>query len=68
MSLKSFHVVFVTASIMMCLVFGAWSVGNFRATGEAAQLFWAAGAVLAAVGLGVYGVIFLRKLKHISYL
>ena len=61
MSLKAFHLIFVTA--MSSLAFGC-SLWRF-ATGDV--LF---GSLAAAGGVGVvvYGIYFLKKLKNVSFL
>jgi hypothetical protein len=68
MSLKTFHLVFVTASVLLLLVLTGWSWGNYRTDPSAIHLIWAGLSLVAAVGLLVYGKIFLRKFKNISYL
>lgn len=68
MSLKTFHVVFVACSVMLMLVLAGWSFGNYRAAGRGLDLAYAVASVAAAGALLVYGRIFLKKLKHISYL
>lgn len=68
MSLKAFHIVFVTASVLLLLVLAGWCVGNYRADGSAVHLVWAALSLVTSAGLLVYGKVFLRKFKHISYL
>ncbi len=68
MSLKAFHIVFVAASVMLCLVLGAWAYGRYQQAGIVADLGWSIGSFAAAVGLIGYGWYFLRKLKNISYL
>lgn len=68
MSLKAFHVVFVTASVLLLLGLAGWCFGNYRADGAASQLVWAGVCLVATVGMLVYGRYFLRKFKHISYL
>ena len=68
MSLKAFHLVFVVASVALCLVFSAWGFSDFRQGGETSGLVWGVLGLLGAVGLVVYGRYFLRKLRHISYL
>ena len=68
MSLKAFHLIFVSASIAVCLFLGVWSFLSFRATGSRADLVYVATSVIAIVALLWYGRYFLRKLKHISYL
>jgi len=68
MSLKAFHLVFVSLSVLLMLVLAGWCFGNYRQDGGTANLVWGALALVAAAGLVVYGRIFLKKLKHISYL
>jgi len=68
MSLKAFHIVFMAASILIALVFGAWSISQFRAGGHPLMLIVAAGSLAAASGMFVYARWFLRKLRKVSYL
>ena len=69
MSLKAFHIVFVTASTLLAFGFGAWALwqyfGNSRAL---ADLVMGIASIVAGFALIVYGKFFLKKLKHISYL
>lgn len=68
MSLKAFHVVFVVASVGLCLLMAGWSFGNYRSGGALSDLLWAVGAAVGAVTLLGYGRFFLVKLRNISYL
>lgn len=68
MSLKAFHLVFVTASVLLMLGLTAWCFGNYRRSDSTMDLVWGAVALASAGALLVYGRYFLRKLKHISYL
>lgn len=68
MSLKAFHVVFVTASILLAFGFGAWSYFAYKDQGKTVDLIYAVGSVLAGIALAVYFKFVLRKLKNISYL
>lgn len=68
MSLKAFHIVFVTAAILLAFFFGGWLLHDYFATREAAELVVGILSILAGVGLVFYGKSILRKLKHISYL
>jgi hypothetical protein len=69
MSLKAFHLVFITASSAMCAGCGVWGLKNFlSADGRATDLVFALGAFVAGVALIVYERFFLKKLKHVSYL
>jgi len=69
MSLKAFHVIFITASSLMLFGFGTWMLRTYRGPeGIASDLGWAVAALTAAVGLLVYEGFFLKKLKNVSYL
>ena len=69
MSLKAFHLVFVTA--LTALTFGCcvWKFYDyFGEFGTPRDLVLGGAALLACVGVLVYGRLFLKKLKKISYL
>jgi len=68
MSLKALHIVFIVASMLLCLVFGGWAVDGYQHDQETAQLWYAIGSGVAFVALAIYGWLFLKKLKSISYL
>ena len=68
MSLKAFHLVFVTASVLLAFAVAAWAFVNYSEARRTMDLFYGLGSVLSGVGLIVYGRYFLKKLKHISYL
>jgi hypothetical protein len=61
MSLKAFHLIFVT--LLTSLAFGcaAWAFA-------AGNVFWGVTGIVAGVFVIVYGLYFLKKLKHVSYL
>jgi len=61
MSLKAFHVVFITASVLLAFYFAAWCLG----LGDKDGIGWhAAGIASAVTGLGLvaYEAWFLRKM------
>jgi hypothetical protein len=60
MSLKAFHAVFITASVLLAFFFAAWCLGVGEADGAGGR--WA-GVAAAASGLGLaaYEAWFLRK-------
>ncbi len=61
MSLKAFHVVFITASVLLAFFFAAWCLG----LGEQDGIGWRATGIASAVtglGLVVYEAWFLRKM------
>ena len=61
MSLKAFHLIFVTCLTTLSLGFTAWAFCSGRI------LFGVLGILVAALVV-FYGVYFLKKLKKISYL
>jgi len=62
MSLKFFHLVFITASIVLASGFGIWAVSLTD------RSYFAAGVIsfLCAAGLVVYEVAFLKKCREIG--
>jgi hypothetical protein len=69
MSLKAFHLLFITAATALAVGCAVWGLKNyFSEGGRSADLVFGAGSILVAVGLVVYERYFLRKLKRESYL
>lgn len=68
MSLKAFHIVFVSASILLSLGFGGWSLVNYFHGGASSDLAYGLASFAVAVALVFYGKFVLKKLKNISYL
>ncbi len=68
MSLKAFHIFFIILSTALAVGFGVWAARDFAQSGSWVHLSLGVGSFVASVVLTVYGVWFLRKLKHVSYL
>ncbi len=68
MSLKSFHIVFVSVSILLTVGFGLWAVRDYQAAGDRTSLYMGIGSFLVTILLAIYGVWFLKKLKGFSYI
>ena len=66
MSLKAFHVFFITISVLMCLGFGAWCVSSDYAHGRMGYAI--AGYISFALGvlLVLYEIVFLKKFKDLD--
>jgi hypothetical protein len=65
MSLKAFHVVFISASALLAFGFGAWCVGASPAGGPG----WIVAGVASfagGLGLAAYEAWFLRKMRRLS--
>ena len=69
MSLKAFHIIFITASSALAVGFGVWALRNYLSPdGRWVDMLMAIGSFACGVGLIVYERYFLRKLKNVSYL
>jgi divalent metal cation (Fe/Co/Zn/Cd) transporter len=65
MSLRMFHLLFISLSVILAAFFAAWSGGQYRLEHEIQYALSAAGALLAGAGLAVYGARFQRKTRHL---
>ena len=66
MSLRAFHLFFISLSAVMAAFCSAWAFSQFRTDHE---LVYAAGSLASALsvaGLAVYGAAFRRKTRDLS--
>ena len=69
MSLKAFHVVFITAASALAFGCGVWWLRDYAdPDGRLSDLIYGVGAVVVGVGLIAYERYFLKKMKNESYL
>jgi hypothetical protein len=69
MSLKAFHVLFITASSALAFGCGVWGLRDFFSPdGRAWDLVFGLGSLAVGIGLIFYERYFLKKLKRVSYL
>jgi len=68
MSLKTFHIVFIASASILAMMFAVWEFLRFQMSGELPQLAASLVATATGVGLVVYGIRFLRKLRKVSFL
>ena len=61
MSLKAFHLIFVTLLTALSFGFTGWAFWNGR-------VLFGLGGIVAGILVIWYGIYFLKKLKKISYL
>ena len=67
MSLRSIHLVFITASIVLAVLVAVWGVGMYTSgRGSVGHAVFAVGSLVSAVGLGIYMVAFIRKTRAIG--
>jgi len=65
MSLKGFHIVFITFSTLLALVCGVWCIHVNQIAGAPIYLAGAIVCFVAAVALVIYGVWFWKKMKRL---
>ena len=65
MSLRAFHIVFVTLSIVLEAFVAAWANREYRVDGAALYLVAAIVSLLLGGGLAVYLAAFLRKTRNL---
>ncbi len=63
MSLKEFHLVFVSAAIVCSLIFGYWATRQYAQDPGASYLATAIGAFGVALALVIYEIVFACKIK-----
>jgi len=69
MSLKAFHLIFITAATALAFGCGIWGLKDFFSEGGRGwDLIFGLGSLAAGVGLILYERYFLKKLKKVSYL
>ena len=68
MSLKTFHLVFVTVCTILAIGFGIWAIRNYQSQGDIESLIAGVASLAGAIILLVYGKWFLKKLKGVSCL
>jgi hypothetical protein len=69
MSLKAFHLIFISASSALAFGCGFWGLKDFfSAGGSTWDLIFGLGSLAAGIGLVLYERYFLKKLKNVSYL
>lgn len=68
MSLKAFHVVFISLSILMSLGVGGWGIQSFVTDSNTVGIIVGSFFLVLGIALGYYEMRFIRKFKHVSYL
>jgi len=65
MSLKAFHIVFICASTVLALGFAVWEFNAYLTNSGFIALMIAILSLASACGLVLYGIRFMKKLKHV---
>jgi hypothetical protein len=65
MSLKGFHIFFITVATLLAFGFCAWCIHAYMGDKKDMYIGLGGSSFLAGVGLIVYGISFLRKIKRL---
>jgi predicted DNA repair protein MutK len=68
MSLKSFHIFFISVATIFAFGFGVWLLIEHPIALEALNVFAALFSFTVGGALVLYAVRFLRKFKHLSFM
>jgi len=68
MSLKAFHVVFISLSVLLSLVVGVWGIESYLSGSQDIAITVGIFFVLFGAGLVYYERKFIQKFKNVSYL
>lgn len=66
LSLKGFHIFFVVASIILCMMVAAWGVQRFVIDGSPAGGVMAVLFAVSGIALALYGVRYFGKLRRLD--
>jgi steroid 5-alpha reductase family enzyme len=64
-SLRAFHLFFITLSVLLAAFVAAWAVGQYRVDHAAVNAVWGVGALVLGGGLVMYGAAFQRKTRRL---
>jgi len=67
MSLKTFHIFFIIVSSVVCFGFSAWCLGVFGGHPNFGYIITGIFSFISGIGLIYYGVLFLKKFKHLPF-
>jgi len=68
MSLKTFHIVFIALSVLLCAGVSIRMLTSYAHGQSLSELLLGSVAALAGIGLILYGIHFLKKLRHVHFL
>jgi hypothetical protein len=66
MSLRAFHLFFISLSVVLAAFVGAWAAQQYQATHSTTYALAALGSLLSGIGMAVYGAAFQRKTRRLS--
>lgn len=64
MSLKAFHILFITMAVVLCIVFGAWCINSDYTHGRVGYTITGYASFALGVLLVLYEIMIFKKLKE----
>ena len=65
MSLRLFHLVFISLSVVLSAFVAAWAASEYRVSHDAAYAVGSVGSLAGAGALAIYGAVFQRKTRNL---
>jgi predicted Co/Zn/Cd cation transporter (cation efflux family) len=66
MSLRAFHLVFISLSVVLAAFVAAWAAQQYQAAHAATYALTAVGALASGVVMAIYGAMFQKKTRRLS--
>jgi lipoprotein signal peptidase len=65
MSLRAFHLLFISMSVVLAAFVAAWAAEQYQTSQSVSYALTAAGALASGAAMAVYGAAFQRKTRHL---
>ena len=65
MSLKAFHLFFISISVVLAAFVAAWSVSQYQTAHDITYAVAGALSIAGGIALAVYGTMFQRKMRNL---
>lgn len=65
MSLRAFHLLFITLSVVLAAFLAAWAIGQYQMSGDVVYLGAGAASLASAGALVMYAAAFRRKTRSL---
>jgi predicted Co/Zn/Cd cation transporter (cation efflux family) len=66
MSLRAFHLLFISLSVVLAAFVAAWAAQQYRTAHDVVYAATSVAALASGVGMAVYGAAFQRKTRRLS--
>ena len=66
MSLRAFHLLFISLSVVLAAFVAAWAAQQYQAVHAVSYAATAVGALASGVGMAIYSAMFQKKTRRLS--